>query len=109
SGPFSNAAVNLALIPGTNTPVAINTINSGVPSGGSASMCLAANPNFVAHSIYFVNNQSTFPQTVNYPGFTVPLTAKAQVQCGQTYHIKLAISDVSDGALNSAVFLKANS
>ena len=29
--------------------------------------------------------------------------------CGETYHIKLAIADASDGALNSVVFLEANS
>lgn len=107
TGPYTNNAKNIALIPGTTTPVAINTLNSGVATGGSASTCYAANPNWVAHSMYFVNNSSM--STVGYPGFTVPLTAASAVQCGQTYHIKLAISDVGDGALNSAVFLKANS
>ncbi|GCD79516.1 choice-of-anchor L domain-containing protein [Schleiferia thermophila] len=107
SGPFSNNSTNLALIPGTNIPVAINTVNSGVPSGGNPGPCLAANPNFVAHSIYFVNNSSM--TTVAMPGFTVPLTAEAKVQCAQTYTIKMAIADASDGALNSAVFLEAGS
>ena len=37
------------------------------------------------------------------------LTAFAQVQCGQEYHIKLAIGDASDGALDSGVFLEAGS
>src|SRR5690606_37811068 len=31
------------------------------------------------------------------------------VQCGQTYHIKLAIANVGDSSLDSGVFLKANS
>src|SRR5690606_5659654 len=31
------------------------------------------------------------------------------VQCGQTYHFKLAIANVGDNAYDSAVFLKANS
>jgi gliding motility-associated-like protein len=100
--------VNLATIPGTTIPVAINTINQGFPSGSyPASTCAAANPNYVANSVYYVGNSSQ--AGVNMAGWTVPLTAKAQVTCGNVYRIKLAIADVADGALNSAVFLKAKS
>ena len=43
-------------------------------------------------------------------GFTVPLQATYNgLICGETYHIKLAIADASDTALNSVVFLEANS
>ncbi|MFN4299650.1 MAG: choice-of-anchor L domain-containing protein [Thermaurantimonas sp.] len=97
---------NIALIPGTNIPVAINTLNGGAPTGGgNAAICLAANPNFVAHSIYFNNA----PLGTSYNGATKPLKAVAKVQCGNYYRIKLAIANVSDNALNSAVFLRANS
>jgi gliding motility-associated-like protein len=100
--------INLATIPGTTIPVAINTINQGFPSGSyPASTCAAANPNYVANSVYYVGNSSQ--AGVNMAGWTVPLTAKAQVTCGNVYRIKLAIADVADGALNSAVFLKAKS
>ena len=45
---------NIATIPGTNVPIAVNTINSGSPSGSyPASNCSSANPNFVAHSGYY--------------------------------------------------------
>jgi len=37
------------------------------------------------------------------------LKALAIVQCGETYHIKLAVSDAGDGILNSAVFLESES
>jgi gliding motility-associated-like protein len=47
--------------------------------------------------------------TVQYDGFTVPLTATAVVQCGQQYHIKLAIADGSDDIVESGVFLEAGS
>ena len=46
---------------------------------------------------------------INFNGFTVPLIATASVVPCETYHIKLAIADVSDGALNSGVFLAENS
>ncbi|MGB1573474.1 MAG: choice-of-anchor L domain-containing protein, partial [Flavobacteriales bacterium] len=37
------------------------------------------------------------------------MTAAAQVQCGQTYHIKIAIADAGDTAFDSAVFLEGGS
>ena len=57
---------------------------------------------------YFVNNQNL--ETVDdADGFTIPLTAVAAVECGETYHIRLAIADGSDGGLSSYVFLEENS
>jgi gliding motility-associated-like protein len=110
TGPFSNSSINIATIPGTNTPIAVNTVNSGVPSGfNSPASCLQANPNFVADSQYFVSNSPMVPGDVQFPGMTVTLTAFANVICGQQYHIKLAIADASDGALDSGVFLEAAS
>ena len=101
--------VNLAVIPGTTVPVAVNTINQGFPSGSyPASNCLSANPNYVAHAAYY-NSNSGGSSIVNLEGFTDVFIAKAGVKCGVPYTIKLMISDVSDGALNSAVFLGARS
>jgi gliding motility-associated-like protein len=110
NGPFTDNAVNIALIPGTDIPVAINTVNGGAPTGGgNAATCLAANPNYVEDSQYFVDNGTPDPEDINVPGMTVTLTAYANVICGETYHIKLAIGDALDGALDSFVFLEAES
>jgi len=110
SGPFTNNAINIALIPNSNTPVAVNTINSGVSSQpGGEPNCFNANPNWVADAIYFVDNGLQPPGDVMFPGMTVTLTAYAQVICGQEYHIKLAIADASDSSLDSGVFLEAGS
>lgn len=109
NGPFSNNAVNIALVPGTNVPVAINTVNIGVPGGlFPPDNCDAFDPNWAANSIYYVQN-NPIGITVQYDGFTVVLSAQAQVQCGQVYHIKLAIADVGDTAWDSAVFIEAGS
>lgn len=106
SGPnASKDTVNLATIPGTTIPVAINTINQGFPSGGSAAPCLAANPNYVAHSVFYAGNS---PLT-SMSGNTKKFTAKAQVVCGEAYDIRLKLANASDHALSSAVFLEANS
>ncbi len=110
TGPFQNGAINIALIPGsTSIPIAINTVNPGVPgtSGGQASICAAADPNWQSNNQYYVNNGAG--ATVCYDGFTVVLTARWPVQCGQTYHIKMAIGDGSDSSFDSGVFLEAGS
>jgi gliding motility-associated-like protein len=110
SGPFSNGAANIALIPNSNTPIGVNTINGGVPTGGgTVQNCLNANPNFVADSQYFVNNNPSPAGDVQFPGLTTTLTAFANVICGQEYHIKLAIADASDGILDAGVFIEAAS
>ncbi len=108
TGPYSNNAANIALVPGTNVPISINTVNSGSPSWpGDAPTCAAADPNWQANSVYFVNNVGG--GTVVYDGMTVVITAFALVTCGETYHIKLAISDGGDSTLDSGVFLEAGS
>ena len=108
NGPFSNNAVNLAVIPNTTIPITVNTVNSGSPTGGgSASTCAAADPNWQANSQYFVGNQNADDFMFN--GFTVTLTAWALVTCGETYHIKLAIGDAADSGLDSGVFIEGGS
>ncbi|MBK7297043.1 MAG: choice-of-anchor L domain-containing protein [Flavobacteriales bacterium] len=91
TGPFSNGAANIALIPGTTVPVTINSVNSGVvgPQGGIAANCAAIDPNWLANSIYYVDNgnaNNPDPTAIRYNGRTVMMTASSQVQCGQQYH-----------------------
>jgi gliding motility-associated-like protein len=108
TGPYTNNAANIALIPGTNTPVSINTVNLGVAgTSGTASTCAAIDPAWASYNVYYAgtNNQNS----VQYDGWTVVLTARAAVQCGETYHIKLAIADAGDGVWDSGVFLEAGS
>lgn len=80
--------VNIAQVPGTTTPVEINSINQ------------------IVNSMYY-NDNSTGLNSTNFvfDGYTVPLEAKFYAQVGNTYHIKLVISDVSDGVYDSAIFL----
>lgn len=98
SGPFSNGAKNIALVPGTSLPVTMYNLN--LNNNGQ----------------YYVDNGNglgtgTAPNgaTVQYDGFTVVLTAISAVQCGQTYHIKIAIADGGDAIIDSGVFLEAGS
>jgi len=87
---------NIALIPGTNTPVAINNVNLG------------------DNSSYYNNNDPSgglpTPFDIEYDGFTDSFTASATGLLANTeYTIKLAIADAGDYVLDSAVFLKAGS
>ncbi|WP_233502925.1 choice-of-anchor L domain-containing protein [Putridiphycobacter roseus] len=96
AGPYSNGGENIALLPGTTTPVTMFNVNNGTSNTGPCVNCQ-----------YLVDN--TGGLDVQYDGHTVVLTAAATVQCGQTYHIKIAIGDASDQALDSGVFLEASS
>ncbi len=110
AGPFTDGAINIALIPDSDIPVAVNTINSGEASNpGNEGNCETANPNWIEDSQYFVDSDPPEEGDIQFPGMTVTLTAYAEVECGEEYHIKLAIGDASDGALDSGVFLEAGS
>jgi gliding motility-associated-like protein len=101
TGPFTGSAANIALIPNSTTPVTINTVNNGYNNDPNDPTCPAVNPQ------YYVNNSTG--TTIAYNGFTVVLTAFALVECGQTYHIKLALGDALDTSYDSGVFLEAGS
>jgi gliding motility-associated-like protein len=104
NGNSALSTANLAVIPGTTIPVAVNTINSG--SGGTPSLCLAANPNYVAHSVMFNSSNGTI---TSLSGYTDKFVATAQVTCGNVYTIRLVLANVADHILSSAVFLEAKS
>ncbi|HRI27968.1 MAG TPA: choice-of-anchor L domain-containing protein [Chitinophagales bacterium] len=102
SGPDYNNS-NVALIPGTTIPVAINSVNNGTPGGAyPPSDCIS-----LAYSDYFVDNAGGI--SVQYDGFTVVLTATVEVIPGEIYHFILGIADAGDGAWDSGVFLQAGS
>lgn len=90
---------NMAVVPGTSTPVSVNTINGGNPLGTNAT-----NPQF------YINNAPPRPRkNTEMDGLTVVLTLRAQVTPGVVNHLKLAIADVNDRTLDSNVFIKAGS
>ena len=110
-GTYENNAKNLALVPGTDVPVAINTVNQGFAGEyGSNTVCNAISDNWQDNAVYFVNNEeNTDISATQFDGFTVPFIVEIPVICGGTYHIKLAIGDAVDGKNDSAVFLEAGS
>ncbi len=110
-GPFENGARNLARIPGTDVPVAINTVNQGFAGEfGTPQICQMQNPDWQQHSLYFVDNENNpDPATTQFDGYTKPFSIEVPVICGETYMIKLAIADAVDDKNDSAVLIEANS
>lgn len=107
SGPGYAVPTNIALIPGTNIPVAINSVNNGtIYPGGAMANCTGMGAGSPFTGLYTDNTGGT---SVTYEGFTHLFTARAAIQPCSTYHLKLAIADGFDHILDSGVFLKAGS
>ena len=90
---------NIAKLPTNGSVVSINNVNA------------------ITNSSFFIPNGdgSTAPQNssrkvyIQYDGFTTVLEAVSQVQCGETYHLILAIADVGDVWQFDSNFFKVNS
>lgn len=79
---------NCAFVPGTTTPVSVNTIN------------------FKTNSAYYIDNSTGaagYHTTMN--GLTVPLTCSVPVTPGQSVVVRIAVADTSDSIYDSAVAL----
>ena len=98
SGPGIVGLQNIAQLPNNGGVVSINNVNA------------------ITNAFYFNangdGNQAPYngsPNYIQYDGFTDVLEAVSAVQCGETYHLIIAIADVGDGAWDSGIFLEANS
>jgi len=103
SGPGIEGKLNLATVMGGQDVVSVNTINDRVnphlyiDNGSTSDPRTQANP------------KPVWDKKIQFDGFTKVLKARAKVQPYKTYHIKLAIADVGDRFVDSAVFLEARS
>jgi len=98
SGPGINGFQNIAKLPNNGGIVSINNVNAITNSS-------FYNFNGDGNSAPYNSNTSY----IQYDGFTDVLEAVSQVQCGETYHLVLAVADVGDGQWDSGIFLEANS
>lgn len=87
-GPYSNNAVNMALVPDVDPALPI-TVSS------------------IWNSAYYVDNPYQYPICPG--GHTTKIKGSYPVQCGAVYHIALAIGDASDTGLSSFVVLEPGS
>ena len=104
---------NVALIPGTQTPVSVNTINDGHMG---ADVLIPHTCDTSHASLYIDQPVLTFAQIgrltecpTAFDGQTVPLTAIIQVTPCNWYHFKIVLANVQSSHKESAVFLEAAS
>jgi hypothetical protein len=95
--PYKRKTHNIALIPGTDKAVSVNNIHPYFCKGCEA-----------VHEEYITMLPPGCPK-MQFNGYVGPFEAVADLEPNKTYHIKLAISNVSDMELESAVFLEASS
>lgn len=82
---------NIALVPGTTSPISINTVNA------------------VTNSAFYNDNDMNGAFPFQFDGFTSVLTASVTGLSAGQHTITLAIADVTDSGIDSAVFIQANS
>jgi hypothetical protein len=102
---------NIALIPGTDLPVSINTVNNGTPGSGTPANCTFTPEGTEA----YIDNTTGGPNVpfifnnLKFNGLTTKLQAAVKVIPCETYTLTLTISDVTDRAYDSGVFIEAGS
>ncbi len=85
SGPGLSGKENIALVPGTTQPVAINNINSGMNAN------------------YYIDN--TDGQLIEFDGYTTEMQATVKVIPNETYQVKIVVADAMDAIFDSGIFL----
>lgn len=89
SGPSITGFQNLAVIPNTNTPISIRTVNNQT------------------NSQYYIDNTNGL--SVEFDGFTRVFEASVKVIPCLTYKLKFVIADVKDLIYDSGIFIEAKS
>ena len=100
----TNVTTNLAVVPGTNTPISVYSVRDAT-----------YNTNCSTENVAYFGQYNLLPgvsplaSPINFNGQTKPLFATSNVVINRPYHIKLVIADNADTAFDSAVFLKGSS
>ncbi|MFY0604385.1 MAG: T9SS type B sorting domain-containing protein [Flavobacteriaceae bacterium] len=93
--------INLAVVPGTTTPISVKDIRDNANNLSCNSV------NEELFSTYNVNNPGA--STINMRGHTVVMNASAIVNPTRLYKIRLVIGDYNDSDFDSAVFIESGS
>ncbi|MFT7898587.1 choice-of-anchor L domain-containing protein, partial [Tenacibaculum ascidiaceicola] len=112
-------ALNLAQVPSTTNPVAVNFVNAGFRGFSNSGYAV----DLTKSSLYINNghvldndsdpnndgpqntNPGPFPVHVEFNGITKRFTTNINLTPGITYHMKIAIADVGDYLYDSGVFI----
>lgn len=98
----TGVTTNLAIVPGTTTPISVVTIRDSQYNSG----CGSSNPQYFGS---FNGGTNANTSATNFNGKTVVMNASAMLTPNVTYHIKLVIADRNDFQSDSAIFLASES
>jgi gliding motility-associated-like protein len=98
----TGVTTNLAVVPGTSTPISVVTIRDFLYNSG----CESVNSTFFGN---FNGGSNASAAPINFNGQTVVLNASATLIPNTLYKIKLVIADRTDVLSDSAIFLSSNS
>lgn len=89
--------INVALVPGTATPISVNTVNNSTNSA------------FYKNNVPNTNGITNMGLDLSFDGLTIPIMAQALGLGPGTHTMKFAVADTSDGILDAGVFIGAGS
>ncbi len=98
----TGVTTNLAVVPGTNSPISVVTIRDFLYN----SSCGSVNAEYFGR---FNGGSAMNSSAINYNGQTKVLTASSILTPDTQYHIKLVIADRGDYKSDSAIFIAADS
>lgn len=116
-GPQLNKT-NIAKLPDGLTPITVNTVNNEMNShfyidntyiNTTDPFIWDVRNRKVVENKNYLHEEIPPKYNTQFDGFTTVLEARCVVVPNQIYHIKIAISDVGDGILDSGVILKGKS
>ncbi|MCD0471333.1 T9SS type B sorting domain-containing protein [Flavobacterium sp. JAS] len=105
----SNPYQNIAVLPGTTTPVSSVNVRPTIEPGQVPPPITRSYPGCPAANQIYFNGINDINSPINYTGQTVIMNAQTNVITGKTYHIKLVVADAGQRYYDSAVFLQAGS
>ncbi|MDN6280360.1 MAG: T9SS type B sorting domain-containing protein, partial [Psychroflexus sp.] len=92
---------NIAVVPGTDVPISVTTIRDQAHNGS----CNSQNVEYF--DAYYDQFTEGVADPIAYRGYTVVMTAEADIVPDTEYHIKMVIADRGDSSWDSAIFLSA--
>lgn len=98
----TGVTTNLAVVPGTTSPISVVTIRDFLFN----STCNSVNPQYFGS---FNGGSNVASSATNYNGQTVLMNASSTLTPNVPYRIKLVIADRGDSESDSAIFLSSNS
>lgn len=110
--------MNIARLPDSITPITVNTVNNELNSqyyidntyvNTTDPFIWDVRNRKVIENKHYLHEEVPPKYNIQFDGFTTVLEARCQVVPNSIYHIKIAISDVGDGILDSGVILKGGS